>query len=160
MKKVGISISVPAGVSDGTTLRLTGRGPVGRRGGPRGDLYVHLIVSSDARFEREGADLYAELHISVPHAVLGATVPFETLDGEELVEIPRGTQSGYVIKFRGKGVRNLNGRGRGDLYIKVTVDIPDSLSPAQEELYRQLAKEEGAGVEAQPHRSRLRSLLS
>jgi molecular chaperone DnaJ len=160
VKKVGISISVPAGVSDGTTLRLTGRGPVGRRGGPRGDLYVHLIVSSDARFEREGADLYAELHISVPHAVLGATVPFETLDGEELVEIPRGTQSGYVIKFRGKGVRNLNGRGRGDLYIKVTVDIPDSLSPAQEELYRQLAKEEGAGVEAQPHRSRLRSLLS
>ncbi|MCL4433839.1 MAG: molecular chaperone DnaJ [Actinobacteria bacterium] len=160
VKKVDMSVSVPAGVSDGTTLRLTGKGPVGRRGGPRGDLYVHLAVSSDARFEREGADLYAELHISVPHAVLGATVPFETLDGEELVEIPRGTQSGYVIKFRGKGVRNLNGRGRGDLYVKVAVDIPDSLSPAQEELYRQLAKEEGAGVEAQPHRSRLRSLLS
>ncbi len=154
-----ISVSVPAGVNDGTTLRLAGRGPVGRRGGSKGDLYVHLQVSASNRFSREGANLYADLHVPIPSAVLGTSMSFKTLDGEEIIDIAKGTQSGHVVKLKGKGVPNLNGRGRGDLYITVIVDIPTTLTPAEEELYRQLAKESGETVKHHSARSRLRSLL-
>lgn len=135
------SVDVPAGVDHGSTLRLTGRGPAGPRGGPPGDLYVHLAVRPDSRFSRDGSDLHADLHVSMAQAALGSTVVFETLDGDESLPIPAGTQGGRLIKLRGRGVPHVRGRGRGDLHIHVVVDTPTGLSKTQEELLRSLAAE-------------------
>ncbi len=135
------SVDVPAGVDHGSTLRLTGRGPAGPRGGPPGDLYVHLSVQPDTRFIRDGNDLHAELHVSMAQAALGYTAAFETLDGEESLPVAPGTQGGHQVKLRGRGVPHVRGRGRGDLLVHVVVDTPTGLSKAQEELLRQLAAE-------------------
>ena len=135
------SVDVPAGVDHGSTLRLSGRGPAGPRGGPAGDLYVHLSVRPDARFSRDGTDVHADLHVSMTQAALGSTVVFETLDGEESLPVPAGTQGGRLIKLRGRGVPHVRGRGRGDLLIHVVVDTPTGLSKTQEELLRNLAAE-------------------
>lgn len=156
------SVDVPAGVDHGSTLRLTGRGPAGMRGGPPGDLYVHLAVPGDDRFVRAGNDLEAELHVSVAQAALGTTVNFETLDGDEPLTVAAGTQTGDVVRLRGRGVPHVRGRGRGDLNVQVVVDTPRGLTKNQEELLRRLAAERGEEV-APPSeglRSRLRSAFS
>jgi molecular chaperone DnaJ len=140
------SVEVPAGVDHGSTLRLSGRGPAGPRGGPAGDLYVHLAVQHDDVFVRAGDDLQADLHVSFAQAALGATPQFETLDGSEAVAVHPGTQSGQLIRLRGRGVPHVRGRGRGDLVIRVVVDTPTQLSKAQEDLLRQLAAESGDDV--------------
>ena len=134
-----LSVEVPPGVDKGNTLRLSGRGPVGPRGGPPGDLYVHLDVRKDPRFERQGNDLVHELHVSVAQAALGAHPTVETLEGEEELAIPAGTQSGRVIRIRGRGVPDVHRRGRGDLLVRVVVDVPTGLSPTEERLLRELA---------------------
>ena len=139
-------VEVPAGVDDGSTLRLPGRGAAGPRSGPAGDLYVHLRVRTHPSFTRQGADLHHELHLAMTQAALGATLPFETLDGEEDLTIAPGTQSGHVIRLRGRGVPHVQGRGRGDLLISVIVDVPTELSKSQEELLRQLADERSEPV--------------
>ena len=133
------TIDVPRGVDDGTTLRLSGRGSAGPRGGPAGDLYVHLRVRPHERFERDGYDLLDELHLSMTQAALGTTVAYETLDGEEELTIAPATQTGRVFRLRHKGVPHVDGRGRGDLHVHVVVDTPDDLDDAQEDLLRQLA---------------------
>jgi len=135
------AVDVPAGVDHGSTLRLTGRGPAGPRGGPAGDLYVHLSVTPDPRFARDGNDIHAELHVSMAQAALGYTVAFDTLDGQESLPVPPGTQGGHVVKLRSRGVPHVRGRGRGDLLVHVVVDTPTDLTKAQEELLRQLAAE-------------------
>ncbi len=140
------TVDVPAGVDEGSTLRLTGRGAVGMRGGPPGDLYVRLRVKPHPRFERQGDDLVHDLHISMAQAALGAHLPFETLDGVEDLVIPRGTQSGHVFKLKHRGVPRLDGRGRGDLHVRVTVDIPTSLDEESEDLLRQYAIVRGEEV--------------
>jgi molecular chaperone DnaJ len=152
-------VDVPAGVDHGSTLRLSGRGPAGPRGGPPGDLFVHLAVPADERFSRLGSDLEAELKISVAQAALGTTVVFETLDGDESLAIPAGTQSGFVVRLRGRGVPHVRGRGRGDLNVLVVVETPTGLTKAQEELLRQLAAERGENVDppSEGLRSRIRS---
>jgi molecular chaperone DnaJ len=139
-------VEVPAGVDDGTTLRLTGRGAAGPRGGPPGDLYVHLRVRPHPRFQRQGYDLVHELHLPVTQAALGATLRFETLDGTETLVIPQGTQSGRTFRLRGRGVPHVDGRGRGDLLVQTVVDTPAGLNEAQEELLRQLAGARGEEV--------------
>jgi molecular chaperone DnaJ len=139
-------VEVPAGVDDGSTLRLPGRGAAGPRGGPAGDLYVHLRVRPHPRFSREGVDLHHELHLAMTQAALGVTLPLETLDGEEELTIAPGTQSGQIIRLRGHGVPHVQGRGRGDLMISVLVDVPTGLSKGQEELMRQLAADRGEPV--------------
>ncbi|MDQ1374589.1 MAG: molecular chaperone DnaJ [Actinomycetota bacterium] len=139
-------VDVPAGVDDGTTLRLTGRGAAGPRGGPAGDLYVHLRVKPHDRFQRVGHDLLHVLPLPMTQAALGAHLPFATLDGDEDLVVPAGTQSGREFRLRGRGVPLLNGRGRGDLVVRVTVETPTSLSTQQEELLRQLAEERGEQV--------------
>ncbi|HUI03137.1 MAG TPA: molecular chaperone DnaJ [Acidimicrobiales bacterium] len=141
-----VTLEVPPGVDHGSTLRLTGRGAAGPRGGPPGDLYVHLAVQPDERFERVGDDLRADLHIPVVQAALGATVEFETLDGTEPVAVQPGTQTGHLIRMRGRGVPHVRGRGRGDLTVQVVVDTPTDLTKAQEALLRQLAAESGHDV--------------
>lgn len=140
------NVDVPAGVDTGSTLRLTGRGAVGLRGGGAGDLYVHLEVRPHDRFQRAGNDLVHELHLSFPQAALGAHISFETLDGDEDLVIPRATQPGRVFRLRGRGVPSVEGRGRGDLLVQVHVDVPDDLSSEQEELLRRFAVERGDEV--------------
>jgi molecular chaperone DnaJ len=141
-----LTVDVPAGVDHASTLRLSGRGQAGPRGGPPGDLYVHLSVRPDDRFVRAGHDLQADLHIPVVQAALGATLEFETLDGTESVGIHAGTQTGHVIRLRGRGVPHVRGRGRGDLIVQVVVDTPTNLSKGEEVLLRQLAAEGGHTV--------------
>jgi molecular chaperone DnaJ len=154
-----LSVDVPAGVEDGSTMRLAGRGPAGFRGGHNGTLFVHLGVEHDARFERHGDDLHTIASVSVTQATLGATVPIATLEGDETVEVARGTQPGEVLRLRQRGVTHLRGRGRGDLLVHVDVAIPTELDEESESLLRTLAQHRGEEV-AEPHTglfSRLRS---
>jgi molecular chaperone DnaJ len=144
-------VDVPAGVDEGSTLRLPSRGAGGLRGGPPGDLYVHLRVRPHPTLTRRGTDLLAVLHVAMTQAALGVTVPFSTLDGDEELAIPSGTQSGREIRLRGKGVPVLQGRGRGDLIVTVVVDTPTDVSKEQDELLRRLADLRGEPVAAQDH---------
>lgn len=146
MTRRSFTVDVPAGVDHGSTLRLSGRGPAGPRGGPAGDLYVHLAVQDDPRFTRAGDDIDTDLHVSVAQAALGAAPELETLDGHETITVPAGTQTGHVVRLRGKGVPHVRGRGRGDLLVHVMVDTPTDLTKAQEELLRQLAAARGEAV--------------
>lgn len=133
------TVEVPAGVDNGSTLKVSGRGGAGPRGGPAGDLYVHLRVQDDERFSRQGNDLVGPLHIPLVQAALGAHISYETLDGAEDLVIPRGTQSNRTIRLRGRGVPDVGGRGRGDLIIQIVVDTPTDLTKEQEDLLRLLA---------------------
>lgn len=139
-------VDVPAGVDEGATLRLPGRGAGGFRGGPPGDLYINLRVRPHPGLSRQGVDLLAEVHVAATQAALGVTVPFETLDGEEELTVPAGTNSGRELRLRGRGVPVLQGRGRGDLVVSVVVDTPDDLTREQEELLRRLAELRGEQV--------------
>jgi molecular chaperone DnaJ len=139
--------SSPAGVDDGSTLKVSGRGAAGPRGGPPGDLYVHLRVRADERFVRQGNDLVHTLHVPMAQAALGAVIHYETLDGTEDLVIPKGTQPGRVFRLRGRGVPRVGGGGsRGDLLVQVVVDTPTDLSKEQEELLRLLATARGEDV--------------
>jgi molecular chaperone DnaJ len=140
------TVDIPAGVDTGSTLRLSGLGAAGPRGGGRGDLYVHVRVRSHERFERNGDDLHHVLHLPVTQAALGTEIDFETLDGTESISLPRGTQTGHSVRLRGKGVPHVQGRGRGDLLVSVVVDAPTDLTPEQEELLRKVAELRGEEV--------------
>lgn len=140
------TVDVPAGVDGGSTLRLGGRGAAGPRGGAPGDLFVKVRVRPHERFVRQGADLIHEMDVSMTQAALGHHLRYETLDGAEDLVIPRGTQTGRVFRLRGRGVPHLEGRGRGDLLVKVNVATPTDLSHEEEELLEQLAKLRGDDV--------------
>ncbi|MDQ4089744.1 MAG: molecular chaperone DnaJ [Actinomycetota bacterium] len=140
------TVDIPAGVDDGNTLQLGGRGAAGPRGGRPGDLFVHLRVKPDERFHRQGNDLVHVLHVPMTQAALGAHLRYETLDGTEDLVIPRATQPGEVFRLRGRGVPDVNGRGRGDLLVQVVVDTPTELSKEQEELLRLFAGARGEDV--------------
>lgn len=153
------TVDIPAGVDDGTTLRLTGRGAVGQRGGAAGDLYVHARVKADERFVRDGADLHHEFRLSFAQAALGTKLSLQTLDSTEELVIPRGTQTGTMQRFRGRGVPHLQGRGRGDLLVELVVATPTDLSPEEEELLRQIATLRGDTV-AEPDQGFLARIKS
>jgi molecular chaperone DnaJ len=140
------TVDIPAGVDTGSTLRLTGRGAVGQRGGAHGDLYVHVRAKAHERFTRDGVDLHCDLPISYAQATLGAHLEFDTLDGAEDLVIPRGTPSGKTFRLRGRGVPHLERRSRGDLIVQVVVDVPTDLGPEEEELLRQFAERRGDAV--------------
>ncbi|HRW39606.1 MAG: molecular chaperone DnaJ [Acidimicrobiales bacterium] len=140
------TVDIPAGVDSGSTLRLSGFGAVGLRGGPAGDLYVQIRVQPHARFRREGDDLVHELHLPFTQAALGAAITFETLDGTEDLVIPRGTQTGRVFRLRGRGVPHVRGRGRGDLLVAAVVDTPTDLDTEVEEALRRIAELRGEDV--------------
>ncbi len=140
------SVDVPAGVSHGSTLRLTGRGAVGPRGGGAGDLYVEIRVNPHPVFDRDGDNLLAQLHVTMTQAALGATVTFEAIDGDIDVDIPVGAQSGAVFSFRDRGVPRLRGRGRGELQLTLLVDTPTELSDEDEALLRQFAEQRSERV--------------
>ncbi|MCP5027022.1 MAG: molecular chaperone DnaJ [Actinomycetia bacterium] len=134
------TVDIPSGVDSGSTLRLSGRGAVGPRGGSAGDLYVQVRVRPHERFTRDGYDLHHRLELPMTQAALGAHIEFETLDGTEDLVVPKGTQGGRVFRLRGRGVPQLEGRGRGDLLVHTEVVTPASLSTEEEELLRQLAE--------------------
>ncbi|MFN3257736.1 MAG: molecular chaperone DnaJ [Ilumatobacter sp.] len=139
-------VDVPAGVDTGSTLRLTGRGAVGPRGGRPGDLYVHLRVRPDEQYVREGDDLVTEVTVSFAQAALGTSLKLETLDGTEDLVVPAGTQPGREFVLRQRGVPRLQGRGRGDLIARLRVDIPTKLSDAEVDLLTTYAKGRGETV--------------
>lgn len=141
-----ITVQVPAGVDNGSVLRVAGQGPAGPRGRGIGDLYVHLHVAPHKRFERAANNLLMTLHVQMTHAALGAEIEVETLDGPETITLAPGTQSGKVIHLKGKGVPDLHGRRRGDLLVNVVVDTPTRLSKHEEDMLRQFAQLRGDDV--------------
>lgn len=157
-----LTINVPAGVDNGATLRVAGAGAAALRGGSPGDLYVHLRVAADPRFDRSGHDLVATLHVSFAQAALGTGLDIETLDGASRIDVPPGTQSGKIIRLGGLGVPKLRARGRGDLLVHIVVDTPTKLSKEEEELVRHLAELRGEVVTPAEHGllSRLRSRIT
>jgi len=155
-----IDVEVPAGVDDGQRLRLSGRGPAAPRGGVPGDLYVTVRVATDERFERQGEDLVHVRRIAFTQATLGTHLDIDTLEGLEELIVPPGTQPGHVFRLKGRGVPALRGRGRGDLLVRIDVEVPTRLSPEEDELVRSLASvrgEEVANVQDKSVFSRLRS---
>ena len=155
-------VDVPAGVDTGSTLRLTGRGPAGPRGGSTGDLYVHLRVAEHDRYWRDGNDLVTTVPISIAQAALGTTVPLPTLDGDEELVVPAGTQPGKEFTLRNRGVPRLQGRGRGDLRAQLVVEVPTKLDDEEQALLRQLAEKRGETVHPQDKGlfSRIKSAFS
>ena len=145
-----ISVEVPAGVEDGSTMRLNDRGPAGVRGGPNGRLFVHLRVLHDERFERHGNDLHHQAHIAFTQAVLGATIDVPTLRERVAIDVAPGSANGTVHRIRHEGVHQLRGRGRGDLYVHLVVDVPSELDSTSESLIRELASHRGDVVN-EPH---------
>ncbi len=130
-----LSVNVPAGVEDGTRIRLAGEGEAGLRGGPPGDLYIFVSTKPHPFFQRDGADLFCRVPISMVQASLGGEIAVRTLGGGETkVKIPEGTQSGKQFKVKSKGMPVLRSRDIGDLYIQVTVETPQSLTKRQREL--------------------------
>jgi molecular chaperone DnaJ len=138
-----MKVRIPAGVEDGTHIQLAGEGETGPGGGPPGDLFLEVVQRPHPIFERQGDDLHCTLTIPMVAAALGATVSVESLDGPNEVDIRPGSQSGQVIPLYGLGVKHLNGTGRGDLVIHVTVETPSRLDAEQEKLLRDLAKLRG-----------------
>jgi len=133
-----IEVEVPSGVTSENFLTLRGQGSVGPRGGPRGDLVVLLEVQEDPRFRRDGPDLVYEMPVTFAQAALGAEVEIPTIDGTARVTVPAGVQSGELLRLRGLGLPELNGRQRGDQLVRVVVWTPDRLTEDQEELLRSL----------------------
>lgn len=138
-----ISVKIPAGVDDGSRLRVAGEGEAGHNGGPAGDLYVFIGVEDHERFTRRDYDIHSEEPVTFTQAALGAELEIETIEGSEPLRIPPGTQPNQVFRLRGKGVQFLQGSGRGDHYVHVVVKIPTSLSDAQRELLERYAAAEG-----------------
>ena len=133
-----LDVDVPAGIADEQRIRLSGRGHAGERGGPPGDLYVLVRVEEDERFLRDGSDLVSVVDIAAPAAALGTTVSVPTLDGEERIDVPAGTQPGTVVTLRGKGMPAIGRRGRGDQQVVLNVVVPRNLSDRQRELLTEL----------------------
>ena len=134
-----IHIKIPAGVDDGSQLRISGEGEAGLRGGPPGDLYVVLRVKSHPFFEREDDDIYCEVPLTFVQAALGDEIEIPTLTEKVKLKIPPGTQTGTYFRLKGKGVPRLRGFGQGDQHVKVTVVTPTNLNEEQKELLRRFA---------------------
>ncbi len=132
--KKTVEVSIPAGISDEQILNVRGRGNAGVNGGPSGDLHVYINVRPHPIFERKGDDVWCELPITFSQAALGAEVVVPTLDGKVSYTVHEGTQPGDIFKLRGKGIQHLNSRGRGDQFVKVTVEVPKNLSTKQKEI--------------------------
>ena len=158
-----LTVSIPPGVDTGTRIQLAGRGEVGPGGGEAGDLFVEIVQVPHPVFERRGDDLHCVVEVPMTSAALGTSMDLETLDGEESLQIPAGTQPQAVITMRGRGVPRLRGSGRGDLHVHLDVRTPTRLTARQEELLRDLAadrSEEGARLRTQEQSEETGGLFS
>ena len=135
-----VSVKIPAGVDNGSRLRLNGEGEPGQHGGPPGDLYVFILVQPHEFFERRDNDVVCQVTISFVQAALGDTIAVPTLEGSRNLEIPKGTQPGDVFYFHGEGIPSLRTRKRGDQIIQVMIKTPTGLSKKQEDLLREFAR--------------------
>jgi molecular chaperone DnaJ len=156
------TVDVPAGIRTGQTLRLSGRGAVGPRGGEPGDLYVHVAVAPHKDFARDEDDLIYNMPLSIAQAALGVHTVLEALDGELDLVVPAGTQHGREFVAKGRGVPHVNGRGRGNLRVRIAVAVPTKLSDEQEALLRKLAELSGDEVATADKKlfSRIKSAFS
>ncbi len=136
-----LELRIPAGVESGSRLRVNGEGESGFNGGPPGDLYVVITVKEHPIFKRQGDDIYCETPLTITQAALGTDVKVSTLEGEQNLRIPEGTQTGAIFRLKGKGVVNINGMGRGDQHVRVVVRTPTKLSRRQRELLQELDNE-------------------
>jgi molecular chaperone DnaJ len=147
-EKRTLKVRIPGGVDEGTRLRLVGEGEAGDEGMPSGDLYVITRVLKHTFFDRDENDLSCQIEISVSQAALGARIEIPTLDGSEVLKIPAGVQPGEILRLKGKGVPDIAGRKKGDLYIKIQVRIPKNLSREQKSLLARLAELGGEDIES------------
>ena len=141
-----ISVRVPPGIDDGDRLRLAGEGEAGVAGGPPGDLYVFITLSRHPMFERDGSDIHCEVPIQFVHAALGAEIEVPTIEAKVKLHIPAGTQSGKVMRMRGKGLRTLRSSARGDQLVHIFVETPTKLTARQRELLQAFAEESDTEV--------------
>ena len=141
--KKTVSVKVPAGIEDGTMLRMSGQGQPGEKGGPRGDLLVQIRVQPHSVFERDGNTVWMEFPISFTQAALGDDIEVPTLDGKVKYKIPEGTQTGTIFRLKGKGIPYMKHCGRGDQKVRVKVEVPRKLTEKQKELLRAYAQECG-----------------
>jgi molecular chaperone DnaJ len=138
--KKTIKVKIPAGIEDSTRMRLAGEGEPSRDGGPSGDLYVDVYVRDHPFFKRDGANLHCEAPLTFAQASLGAEIEVPTIDGRAKLKVPRGTQPGQVLRLRGQGMPRIEGRGRGDLFVRVTVQVPTKLTKRQEEILEEFGR--------------------
>ncbi len=152
-----LSVKVPAGVDSGDRIRLAGEGEAGRNGGPPGDLYVEIVVREHPIFERDHAHLSCEVPISFVTAALGGSIEVPTLEGQAIIKVPVGTQSGRVFRLREKGVKPVRGGATGDLFCRVVVETPVEMNAEQKDLLRKFEK--SLAADGKSHNPRERSWL-
>ena len=158
-KEKFLEIKIPAGVETGSRLRVTGEGEAGVNGGPAGDLFVVLHVKEHEMFERQGANLYSAVPITFAQAALGTEIQVKTLDGEEELKIPAGTQTGTIFRIKSQGMPALGGRGKGDLFVAVTLITPKTLTKEQRKLLEQLADIEDTDFQDQSFIDKVRNIF-
>jgi molecular chaperone DnaJ len=158
-KEKTLEIKIPAGVETGSRLRVNGEGEAGVSGGQTGDLYVVLHVADHETFERQGANLYSAVPVTFAQAALGAEIKVKTLDGEEDLKIPAGTQTGTVFRIKAQGMPVLGGRGKGDLFVAATLITPKTLSKEQRKLLEQLAEIEDTEFQDESFMDKVRNIF-
>ncbi len=151
-----IRVKVPAGINTGNHLRLRNEGNAGTRGGRPGDLFVVIFVGEHEIFKRDGSDIFAEVPISFSEAALGTKLDVPTLKGEATIKVPAATQTGTIFRLKGKGIKELDGQGYGDEYVKVLVQTPGKMSKRQRQLFEEIAKEERLAKERSSFFERVR----
>jgi molecular chaperone DnaJ len=140
-RRKNIRINIPSGISSETSLRLSGKGEPGTRGGPRGDLYVIIHVKPHKLFLRDGDNIYCDAYIGMVESTLGTEIIVPTLKDKVKLKIPSGTQTGTVLRLKGKGIPHLNSWGKGNLYVRIKIKTPKNLTKKQKELLKKLGKE-------------------
>ncbi len=140
---VKVKINIPAGIDDGQTISLRGEGESGVKGGPAGDLYITIRVKQHTIFQRQGNDIICDIPITFVQAALGVEMEVPTLDGKVKYSVPEGTQTGSIFRLKGKGVPFIRGNGRGDQYVKVSVEVPKKLNEKQKTILREFAELSG-----------------
>jgi molecular chaperone DnaJ len=158
-KEKQLEIAIPAGVETGSRLRVNGEGEAGSGGGGTGDLYVVIHVAEHENFERQGGNLYSSAPISFTQAALGAEIEVKTLDDVEKLKVPAGTQTGTVFKIKDKGMPMLGGRGKGDLFVAVTVVTPKNLSKEQRTALEKLSEVENLDFDSQSFMDKVRNIF-
>lgn len=138
-----VTIDIPAGIDNGQTLRIRGQGEAGLRGEPTGDLYVHVRVRPDARFDRDGSDIRTEITVPVIDAILGGSADVETVQGKTIVQIPDGMQPGQIFRIRGKGLPHLGSSRYGDHYVTVNIEVPTKLNKAEKKILEEWREARG-----------------
>lgn len=159
-KKKVLEVKIPAGVDADSRLRVTGEGEAGVNGGPNGDLYVFIHVKEHDYFERQGSNLYTSVPISFGQAALGAEIDVRTLDGSQALKIPAGTQTGTVFRMKGEGMPALGGRGKGDMFVAVSLVTPKSLTKEQKKLLEKLSEIEDTDFEDEGFIDKVRNIFS